>query len=111
MSTKAPSNIGVMDLDKRAVRALTRPMLVVEDDPECWDDNEVAVYHEDRRHICNPVVGFCDCSDHHYRDATCQHLHRARYALGFAEVPDWVDWSEVDAFLRERLEGEAEVER
>jgi len=34
MSTKAPSNIGVMDLDKRAVRALTRPMLVVEDDPE-----------------------------------------------------------------------------
>lgn len=109
MSRAQQQSGGVVQLDERAVRALTRPMLVVEDDPETWDENEVAVYHEDRRHICNPVLGFCDCSDHHYRDATCQHLHRARFALEFEAVPEWVEWSEVDPFLRERLDQEEDA--
>ncbi|WP_435346050.1 hypothetical protein [Haloarchaeobius sp. HRN-SO-5] len=105
-ATHTPASSGVVDLSTREVRALTRPMIVVEDDPQTWDADEVVVYHEDRAHVVNPVLGFCDCADAHYRNVRCQHLHRADYALGRKQVPGWVDYDQLDGLLRRRLDVE-----
>lgn len=102
MSTTMPS--GDAQLGKRDVKALTEPMMVVEDHPDVWSDAEVVVYNEDREYTVNLALGFCDCADHHYRGADCKHMRRAGYALGQLEVPSWVDVESIDRPLRERLE-------
>lgn len=92
-----------MDLFEFDARTLTRPMVVVEDDPR-WGDSEVAVYHEDRRHLVSPAAGFCGCPDGYYQQCRFQHLRRVAFALGLREIPTWVALSTVDSLLCERLE-------
>ena len=96
------------DLSKAAARALTEPMTVVEDGPETWDDNEVAVYSSSgETYVVNPVLGFCECPADQYHDGPCKHRHRAAFALGHREIPSWVDRERVDDVLLNRLEDDA----
>jgi hypothetical protein len=95
------------DLDPRAVRALTEPMAVHEDDPDAWGDHEVAVYSEDRRYLVNVAIGYCDCPSNQYHAGQCKHERRARYALGIESVPAWVRMDRLDDHLRTRLEDDS----
>ena len=91
-------------LEDRDIRALTRPMNTVVDDPDTWGDDEVAVYHKGRQHIVNVVTQSCDCEDFHYRDVACQHIRRAWYATGRREIPAGIDIEALDEPLRDQLD-------
>jgi len=93
------------DLSADAARALTECMTVVVDDPDCWNDAEVAVYSSSgARYTVNVAVGFCECPSDQYHDGPCKHRERAAYALGHKAIPSWVDRERVDPVLLDRLE-------
>lgn len=100
VSTSAP----VRDLTERDVAALTEPMCVVVDDPDIWNDSEVAVYSGATRYAVSPATGFCECPDHHYRGRECKHLRRAAFALELREVPAWANRETIDPVLAAKLE-------
>ncbi|MFA1612070.1 SWIM zinc finger family protein [Halobellus rubicundus] len=91
-------------LDERDVRALTEPMDVYADDPDCWGSDEVAVYHEGRQRMVNIETRSCDCEDAYYNHAICKHVRRAEFALGRREIPDGIRTEALDDGLRTRLQ-------
>ena len=93
-----------IDLTGDEARALRERMVVVEDDPECWDDNEVAVYSGDTRYAVNPVLGWCSCPSDQYHDGRCKHRERVAFATGHKEIPAWVNRDKVDTILLRRLD-------
>lgn len=92
------------DVNQRTIKALSEPMLVVEDHPDAWSEHEVVVYNADREHLVNVDVGHCDCADVKYRGVRCKHLRRADYALGRKDIPAWINRDGLDDQLRRRLE-------
>jgi uncharacterized Zn finger protein len=94
------------DLTGDEARALTETMCVVEDDPECFDDHEVAVYSGSTRYHVNPVVGFCTCPSDQYHSGPCKHRERVAFARGEKPIPAWVDRDRIDPLLLRRLDDE-----
>lgn len=103
--TRDTADTSLRSLTGDEARALRERMLVVRDDPECWDDNEVAVYSASNRYVVNPVLGWCSCPSNQYHDGACKHRERAAYELGCKEIPAWVDRDRVDPVLLERVDG------
>lgn len=87
----------------RAIRALTEPLLVYEDDPDTWGDDEVAVYSEDRQYIVNLGAEWCSCDDARYRGGRCKHIWVALYATRRVDVPDFIDTDALSDHLRGRV--------
>ena len=91
------------DLSADAARALTECMTVVVDDPETWNDAEVAVYSSSgARYTVNVALGWCECPSDQYHDGPCKHRFRAAFALGAKEIPSWADRDRVDPVLLDR---------
>ena len=95
------------DLTGDEARALTECMVVVEDDPECFDDHEVAVYSGATRYAVNPVVGFCTCPSDQFHSGPCKHRERVAFARGEKPIPQWVDHDRIDPLLLQRLDGKS----
>lgn len=93
-----------MDLTGDEARALRECMVVVEDDPSCYDTHEVAVYSGDHYYHVNPVVGFCTCPSDQYNDGPCKHRERVAFERGEKPIPAWVDRAKIDPLLLEKLE-------
>lgn len=90
-------------------RALTEPMLVYEDHPDTWGDDETVVYNAEREHLVNADTEWCDCSSFTYHCAPgelCKHLIRFKLVRGDLEIPEWVSTEAVDDQLRRRLEAD-----
>lgn len=100
----------IIEPDARDVAALTESLYVFDDEDyhglsefevavlSVRDDGSVAEY------VANPLVEWCECDDHHYRDAECKHLRRIAFARGERDIPEWVEWSAVDHVLKDDLE-------
>jgi len=88
---------GIEQLSDRDVRALTEHMDIYPDDPDTTSE-EIAVYNKGTRHIINPLAGFCDCEDQHYRqpDGGCKHLRRYDFEQGARDIPSWVQTDALD---------------
>jgi len=88
---------GIEQLSDRDVRALTEHMDIYPDDPDTTSE-EIAVYNKGTRHIINPLSGYCDCEDMHFRhpDDGCKHLRRYEFEQGARTIPDWVQTDALD---------------
>ena len=96
------------DLTDDEARALGERMVVVEGDPACWNDTEVAVYSGDTREAVNYVRGWCECPSDQCHEGPRKHRERMAFATGRKEIPAWVDRDVIDPLLLRRLDSREE---
>jgi len=96
-----------VDLDERAVRALTASMSVLEDVGRARDavDLYLVVSDSGRSYLVDRRERRCECDDHFYQGVECAHLHRVDFATGARAVPAWVDRDAVDEQLGRHVSG------
>jgi len=97
MQHTQPTDFNDATLDERDARALTEQMDIYADDPKTTSE-EIAVYNKGTRHIINPLAGYCDCEDMHYRQPEngCKHLRRYDFEQRGRDIPQWVDIDALD---------------
>ncbi|WP_255681503.1 hypothetical protein [Natrinema sp. SYSU A 869] len=94
-------------IETREAKALTEIMTVLGDLPAVQDNsNRYSVTTESgREYHVHVVEGTChkkngeECPDQEYNlddNDVCKHVHRARYAVGFKEIPEWIDEDAID---------------
>ena len=55
-------------------------------------------------YLVDPELSACECPDAEYRERRCKHIRRARFALGWRPLPEWIDPDDVDPDLGRHLE-------
>lgn len=89
------------DLEPRTTRALTEPMITVEEAPDVYH-----VYSKDARYIVDARDGTCSCPDAEHNltaDKKCKHQRRVEFATGECGVPADIAHAELDVVLLRRL--------
>ncbi|ELZ01578.1 hypothetical protein C480_17872 [Natrialba aegyptia DSM 13077] len=97
----------VEGIETREAKALTEIMTVLGDLPAVQDDSDrySVTTESGREYHVHVVDGTChkkngeECPDQEYNlddDDVCKHVHRARYAVGLKEIPEWIDEDAVD---------------
>lgn len=99
MSTKSQS--AGESVDSQKVKALTGVMTVLGDLPEVRNtrDRYAVVTESGSQYEVDVIAETCTCPHYEDEPTRCKHVHRARYAVGLAEIPEWVSESEVDSEL------------
>lgn len=97
---------GTGTFDKRAAKALTESMSVLDDklDHDLRDE-EFLVVTPTGTYTVDIVSGTCTCPDalHRAPDNGCKHKLRIEFARGLRPIPGWVDRSAVDDQLGQHL--------
>ena len=113
MSTTTPTHETVAtdaqldDLSDREVRALTEPMVTlddvgpVKDSPGLYEVTSTSTYIVDMDTNDGP---HCTCKDHEYRGVDCAHIERVRFATCRKPIPAWVDTDALDDQLGEHID-------
>jgi hypothetical protein len=91
MATNARANQDCIDsdIDERTERALEQYLTVLPDQGEARDapGQAMVVSESGSEYLVDVRLGTCECPDHEYRDVTCKHIVRARYATGVEPIP------------------------
>jgi hypothetical protein len=91
------------DLPKRAVRALTEKMTVLDDEGRARgaDGLYIVVSASGNSYLVDVIDGACECPDARHRDPQggCKHQRRVEYAIGETRIPCWVEPDAVDDLL------------
>jgi hypothetical protein len=92
-------------LEDRDVRALTRPMTVLDDAAPAPADAP-GMYHvttaSGESYVVDARLGACECPDAQFRDPEggCQHVRRVAFEIGAREIPAGIDRDAVDDLFR-----------
>jgi len=116
-TTHTPENASIdvqpNDLSDREVRALTEPMVTlddvgpVKDSPGLYEVTSTSTYIVDMDTNDGP---HCTCKDHEYRGVDCAHIERVRFATCRKPIPSYVDEGALDDQLGEHItEGQPRV--
>jgi len=104
MSEAAPASSS--DFSKRAAKALTESMTVL-DDRTFGDlrDEEFLVVSPTGTYTVDAIAETCDCPDalHRAPDEGCKHRLRVAMARGERPIPGWVNRSAIDPQLGQHL--------
>ena len=106
MSEAAPAPAPVGDLGKRAVKALTEVMTVLDDSLDHdLRDEEFLVVTPTGTYRVDVMAGTCDCPDalHRAPDGGCKHRLRVAFARGERPIPGWAIRSAIDEQLGQHL--------
>ena len=109
--TMSSTNADVVDattgpgtFDKRAAKALTESMTVLDDSLDRdLRDEEFRVVTPTGTYTVDAIAETCDCPDALHRGARCKHARRVDFARGAVPIPGWVDRSAVDEQLGQHL--------
>lgn len=101
----------VEQLNDAEVRALTEYLTVLPDYDRARGADElfVVVSHSGSEYLVDARGGACECPDAQYRDRTCKHLWRVRYATGRDVIPGWVDVEKINSTLGQHVAGEPRI--
>jgi len=98
-------------IDERDRRALEQYLSVLDDIGRARgaDDLYMVVSESGSEYLVDiRGAGSCECPDATYRDVTCKHQRRVKFATGLRPVPAGIDPADVDDQLGEHVDGEPE---
>ena len=98
-------------IDERDRRALEQYLSVLDDygPARDADDLYMVVSQSGSEYLVDVRgAGSCECPDAAYRDATCKHQRRVKFATGLRPVPVEIDPADVDDQLGAHVDGEPE---
>jgi len=100
----ADATTGPGTFDKRAAKALTESMTVLDErlEHDLRDEEFLVVTPSGSYHI-DAIAEVCDCPDALHRGVRCKHMRRVDYARGAVPIPGWVDRSAIDEQLGQHL--------
>lgn len=98
-------------IDERDRRALEQYLSVLDDLGRARgaDDLYMVVSESGSEYLVDVRgAGSCECPDATYRDVTCKHQRRVKFATGLRPVPAGIDPADVDDQLGVHVDGEPE---